>query len=120
MAQRTKSVAMPNGGIGDLSGNAAVHNHLGLFEFHTLLTPQAREISVHMIDSAHEYYESKGGTVKSSLKGEGLGLDFDLFRTWLDLNSFVRTMFYEALNPLMWAIDPTGKPLRKHLSNKGT
>ena len=29
-------------------------------------------------------------------------------------------MFLEALNPLMWAIDPTGKPLPKHLHDKGT
>ena len=29
-------------------------------------------------------------------------------------------MFLEALNPQMWAIDPTGKPLPKQLNNKGT
>ena len=47
-------------------------------------------------------------------------LTFEQFRVFLDLNGFVRTMFLRAMNPYMWAIDPTGKPLPKHLLSKGT
>ena len=47
-------------------------------------------------------------------------MTFSQFRVFLDLNPYLRTMFIQALNPQMWAIDPTGKPLPKHLLRKGT
>ena len=32
-------------------------------------------------------------------------LTFKQFRLWLDINPYVRTLFMEAVNPLMWMID---------------
>ena len=55
------------------------------------------------------------GQVQETLAPDAL--NFKQFRTWLDLNPYVRTMFLEALNPQMWAIDPSGKPLPKNCMN---
>ena len=112
--KRTKSVA--------LSSNQSTlfpyqHSNLGLFEFRTLLTGQADEISKHMIESTRAFNRQP---MTQQEQKDSNALSFNQFRTFLDLNSYLRSMFLEALNPLMWAIDPTGKPLPKHLHDKGT
>ena len=78
------------------------------------------EISTYMVNTVHEYLALKypDRTVQAN-ETEG-ALTFEQFCTFLDLNGFVRTMFLRALNPHMWAIDPTGKPLPKQLLSKGT
>ena len=92
------------------SADAAAKSSLGLFEFRTMLTGHVDDISKHMIASAHAYSGNE----------QAEALSFNQFRIFLDLNPYLRTMFLEALNPQMWAIDPTGIPLPKQLFNKGT
>lgn len=67
-----------------------------------------QDYAEHASDEAYDIYSGRPA------------LGFDLFRLWLDLNPYVRSMFLEALNPKMWAIDPKGKPLPEALENKGS
>ncbi len=75
---------------------------LGLYEFKTLLTEQAHEISRYMISSVHSYIEHNVniavGETYHLENGEN-ELNFKQFRVFLDLNPFLRTMFLQALNP---------------------
>ena len=66
------------------------------------------------------FFASKHGQYEASSFQDDSALDFDQFRVFLDLNPYLRTMFLEALNPQMWAIDPIGKTLPKSLYNEGT
>ena len=102
----------------DMPGSQKVS--MGLYEFKTLLTNQANEISKHMIESSKAFFASKHGQYEASSFQDDSALDFDQFRVFLDLNPYLRTMFLEALNPQMWAIDPIGKTLPKSLYNEGT
>ena len=70
-----------------------------------------------MIETTLAYIEQNQPT---NARQDVNALSFNQFRIFLDLNPYLRTMFLEALNPQMWAIDPTGIPLPKHLFNKGT
>jgi hypothetical protein len=75
---------------------------LGLYEFKTLLTSQAHEISRYMIQFVHSYIEHNvtiaPGETYDLENGDDV-LNFKQFRVFLDLNPFLRTMFLQALNP---------------------
>jgi len=73
-----------------------------------------------MIASVYAYLELQEPNRKAQASEHPGALSFNQFRTFLDMNPFLRTLFLQALNPQMWAIDPTGIPLPKHLINKGT
>ena len=98
----------------DLTGHGK--SYIGIYEFITLLTPQSYEIAQHMIQQVQDLFrkrEMRISTYDPAVITEDLNrietntpsLTFKQFRLWLDINPYVRTLFMEAVNPLMWMID---------------